>query len=198
MARAVSIGLIAFLTVLVGSDAVWAQPESSPTEQSLPATEEAPPEVVIAPPPMAAPPVKPSDVKPATPPKDQVALRPDDSTKRRTRQDIAILQALDKVTAETVRFEARVGQPVRYKTLVITVRACEQSADDEPQSDSMVYLNVESQPRAAPGKPTPAPREVFRGWMYASSPSLSALEHPVYDAWLITCRASRPESVAAR
>ncbi len=111
---------------------------------------------------------------------------------KRARYDVAILQALDKVTAETIRFEAPVGQPIRYKSLVFTVRACELSAPDEPAPDAMAYLTIDSQPKAVPGRPTPPARQVFRGWTYAASPGLNPVEHPVYDAWLITCRAASP------
>ncbi len=58
--------------------------------------------------------------------------------------------------------------------------------------DSAAYLTVDSQPKAAPGRSAPAARQVFRGWMFASSPGLNPLQHPVYDAWLISCRASAP------
>ena len=167
-------------------------------EPPLPATEEAPPAEVIAPAPIATPVVQASEVAPAAPPKGQVVQKPAESTQKRVRSGVAILQALDKVTAETVRFEARVGQPVRYKTLVITVRACEQAASDEPLEDSIAYISVESQPRVTVGKPTPPPRQVFKGWMYASSPGLNPLEHPVYDAWLITCRAATPVIASMR
>lgn len=160
-------------------------------DQPQPA-EEAPPVVVPVPAPVATPPVQASEVAPAAPPKAQVVEKPAESTIKRARYDVAILQALDKVTAETVRFEAAVGQPVRYKTLVFTVKACEQAAADEPQEDAIAYMTVDSQPRAAPGKPTPPARQAFKGWMYASSPGLNPLQHPVYDAWLITCRAAAP------
>lgn len=177
-------------------------PTSAPTPAApiapLPAVgqpqpaEEAPPAIVSAPAPVATPPVQASEVAPATPPKAQVVEKPTQSTIKRARYDVAIIQALDKVTAETVRFEAAVGQPVRYKTLVFTVKACEQAAADEPLEDTMAYMTVDSQPRAAPGKPTPPARQAFKGWMYASSPGLNPLQHPVYDAWLITCRAAAP------
>jgi hypothetical protein len=121
-----------------------------------------------------------------------VAARPAESVKKRERFDVAVLQAVDKVTAETIRFEAPVGQPVRYKSLILTVRACERTAADEPTEDSIAYLSVDSQPRAQSGRPTPGARQVFRGWIYASSPGLNGPEHPVYDAWLITCRTSTP------
>ena len=154
--------------------------------------EEAPPAVVEAPPPAVAPPIPPSEVTPAEPPARRVAARPAESVKKRERFDVAVLQAVDKVTAETIRFEAPVGQPVRYKSLILTVRACERTAADEPAEDSIAYLSVDSQPRTQAGRPTPGARQVFRGWIYASSPGLNGPEHPVYDAWLITCRTSTP------
>jgi len=137
-------------------------------------------------------------VAPAAPPKATAAQKPSEATARRTRYDIAIIQALDKVTAASVRFEAAVGRPVRYKSLIFTVKACERAAPDEAMEDSIAYLTVESQPKPAPGKPTPPPRQAFKGWMYASSPGLNPLQHPVYDAWLITCRATAPEASASR
>ena len=188
------LGLAGLAAGLTGAGLVAAQPapNSPPASPPSAGAEEAPPANVVAPPPVAAPPVASSDVQPAAPPRAQVAEKPAESVLKRARYDIAILQALDKVTAETVRFEAAVGQPVRYKTLVFTVRACEQAAEDEPQEDSIAYLTVESQPKPVSGRPTPPPRQVFKGWMYASSPGLHPLQHPVYDAWLITCRTNAP------
>src|SRR5690606_3545595 len=103
---------------------------------------------------------------------------------RRTRHPVAVIQALDKITAETMRFEVRVGgPPVRYKGLVFTVRACEASASDELTQDAVAYLEVRAQPRGL-NQQTPS-RQVFRGWMYASAPAVTPLEHPIYDAWVV-------------
>jgi hypothetical protein len=146
-------------------------------------------QVVAQPPPALQPPAAP-------PPKAQVEGKTVETPVRRTRYDVAVLQALDKVTADSVRFEAAVGRPVRYKSLVFTVKACERSAPDEAIDDSIVYLTVDSQPRPEPGKPAPPARQAFKGWMFASSPGLHPLEHPVYDAWLITCRATAPLNAA--
>ena len=168
-----------------------------PIAQPPPAREEAPPAQVAPPPPVAAPPIAAEEVEAAPPPKAQVAAKPAEAAKR-ARYDVAVIQALDKVSAESMRFEAAVGRPVRYKNLVFTVKACERSAADEAFEDAIAHVTVESQPRAAPGKPTPPPRQAFRGWMYASSPGLNPLEHPIYDAWLITCRAAAPVPTAAR
>ncbi len=154
--------------------------------------EEAPPVVVAAPAPVLAPAVPATEVAPAIPPEKQVVQKPVESTEGRPRFNRAVLQALDKVTAETFKFEVPVGSPIRYKTLVVTVKACEHSAADEPEEDSVAYLKVDSQPKAVPGKPALPSRQVFRGWMYASSPAINPLQHPVYDIWLISCRTDAP------
>lgn len=126
-------------------------------------------------------------------PKAQTAEKPAEPL-RRARAGGAIIQALDKVTAETLRFEAPIGQPIRYKSLVITVRACETTASDEATPDTAAYMTIDSQPMPLTGRAPPPPKQVFRGWMFASSPGLNPLEHPVYDAWLIACKASAPSS----
>ncbi|HEY0647684.1 DUF2155 domain-containing protein [Phenylobacterium sp.] len=171
------------------------EPPPAPTP-AAPA-EEAPPATVAPPAPAAVAPVDAKDVAPAVAPKEQVAEKPVEAPIRRNRYDIAVLQALDKVTAETLRFEARVNTPVRWKGLVFTVRACERSAPDEPIEDAIVYLTVDAQPRPQPGRPTPAPKQAFKGWMFAASPGLNPVEHATYDAWAISCRASAPVVAAA-
>lgn len=173
-----------------------AAPEAAPAPTG-PAAEEAPPATVAAPAPVAAAPVDAKDVAPAVAPKEQVAEKPVAAPIRRNRYDIAVIQALDKVTAETLRFEARVNTPVRWKGLVFTVRACERSAPDEPIEDAIVYLTIDAQPRPQPGRPTPAPKQAFKGWMFAASPSLNPVQHATYDAWAISCRASAPVVAAA-
>jgi hypothetical protein len=145
---------------------------------------------------VVVPPISEKDIEPA--PQAAAADEKPAPPARRERYDVAVLQALDKVTAETMVFEAPVGKPIRYKGLILTVRACERSTPEEPVEDSIAYLTIDSQPRAEPGMPAPPTRQVFKGWMYASSPGLHPLEHPVYDAWLINCRAAAPPAVASR
>lgn len=111
---------------------------------------------------------------------------------KRIRHGSAIIQALDKITAETIRFEAKVGVPVKYRGLVFTLRSCETTAADEPMNDAVAYLQVRSEPRTL--SETQVSREVFKGWMFASSPGLNPLEHPVYDAWVIACKAPAPST----
>ncbi|HYD26087.1 DUF2155 domain-containing protein [Brevundimonas sp.] len=108
---------------------------------------------------------------------------------RRQRRRVAIVEAVDKVTAETMRFEVEVGgRPVRFqKTLIFTARACELSAPDELVEDSIAYLEVSLQPRGV--LQTSEPRQIFRGWMFASAPAVNGLQHPIYDAWVVGCKA---------
>lgn len=108
------------------------------------------------------------------------------------RSPAAIVQALDKVTAETMRFEVPIGRRVRYKNLVFTVKACETTGLDDPQPQAAAYLIVESQPRPVPGHEPPPAKQVYKGWMFSTAPGLHPFEHPVYDAWLIACSASVP------
>lgn len=157
---------------------------------------EAPP--VQAPPLIEAPPLEIPDVKPAEklpeakkePPKPV----PPPPPMKRVRAPAAVLQAIDKVTARSIRFVAPVGKPVRYQNLIFTVRACEMSAPDEPREGAFAYVVVDSQPRQA-GRQG---RQVYRGWMFSNSPGLNPLEHPVYDAWLVSCSAAPPAVPAGK
>ncbi len=94
---------------------------------------------------------------------------------------MAVLQGLDKVTARVSTFEAPVGDTVRFGTLEIIARSCDKKPPEEPP-ESAVFLDVWE---VRPNEPA---LSVYRGWMFASSPALSAMEHPVYDVWVIDCK----------
>lgn len=157
------------------------------TSAPTPATSTAPAQAQSQPQVQPAPATKPTVTEPEKPAEPA----------KRARSSVAILQALDKVTTETMRFEAPVGQPIRYKTLVFTVRACETTTPDEDAPDSVAYVTVDTQPKALPGRVAPPGRQIYKGWMYANSPGLNPLQHPVYDAWLIACKTSAPVAPAA-
>ena len=145
--------------------------------------------------PVAAP------AKIATPVAEAAAPEPDGPPPpplKRPRFASAILQATDKITAETLRFEAKVGESVRYKGLIVTLRACETTAADDDTTDSMANLEILSQPQGVTGAAALPAHSVFKGWTFASSPSLHPLEHPLYDLWLISCRTSAPVGVAPK
>ncbi len=126
------------------------------------------------------------EAKPAAP--AQTVTEPATPPKRQRRR-IAIVQAIDKVTAESYRFEVAVGgRPVRFnQSLIFTARACEVSGSDERAPEAAAYLEVSIQPRGT-AQPVEA-RQIFRGWMFASAPAVSGLQHPVYDAWVVGCKA---------
>uniref|UniRef100_UPI0025DD02EF DUF2155 domain-containing protein n=1 Tax=uncultured Caulobacter sp. TaxID=158749 RepID=UPI0025DD02EF len=149
--------------------------------------------------PAAANPVPPASPKPGAvvTPKPTTPAKPVEPAKRQ-RYSVAIVQALDKVTTETMRFEVPVGQPIRYKTLIFTVRACETAAADEIAPETSAYVVIDTQPKAQAGRAAPPGRQVYKGWMYASTPGLHPLEHPVYDAWLIACKQSLPDAPPAK
>jgi hypothetical protein len=105
--------------------------------------------------------------------------------------DIAILQTLDKVTGRVRGLEAPVGQTVEFGPLSIVVRACRKRPPEEPP-ESSAFIEITER------KTAETVNEVFKGWMFASSPAVSALEHPVYDVWVIDCRASRTSAPASR
>ena len=100
---------------------------------------------------------------------------------------VAVLQGLNKVTARVSAIDAPVGRAVRFGTLEITAHTCHKAPPEEPP-ESAAFLEIRD---LKPGEP---PVELFVGWMFASSPALSALEHPVYDVWVIDCRISAPPS----
>src|SRR5579859_2491971 len=94
--------------------------------------------------------------------------------------DKAILQGMDKVSGRIVKFEAPVGQSVRFGTLEIIVRTCRKHPPEDPP-ESAAFIDIWEI------KTGEAAASLFRGWMFASSPALSALEHPVYDVWVADC-----------
>jgi hypothetical protein len=108
------------------------------------------------------------------------------------RSPAAVLQALDKVTLETIRFAAPVNQRVRYKTLVFTVKACESTGLDQAEPQFSAYVVIDSQPTPVAGQAPPPSKQVYHGWMFSNSPGLHPLQHPIYDAWLIACIAAIP------
>lgn len=92
-----------------------------------------------------------------------------------------ILGGLDKVAARTAKFEVNLKQKVFYNTLIVTALACKTRPPEEPP-ESAAFLEI--QERKSDG----TVQKVFSGWMFASSPALNALEHPVYDVWVVSCK----------
>ncbi len=93
---------------------------------------------------------------------------------------VAILQGLDKVTARISTIEAPLDERVAFGTLRITVRNCNKRPPEEfPETTAFLVILDEKRDETV--------SLIFSGWMFASSPALSALEHPVYDIWVKDC-----------
>lgn len=103
---------------------------------------------------------------------------------RPERSPAAIIGVLDKVTAETVRFEAPVGKRVRYRGMIFDTRACETWDPHGPHPRPSAWLVVQSEAALDGGLEAP---NVFEGWMFARAPAVHPFQHPVYDAWLEAC-----------
>ena len=93
----------------------------------------------------------------------------------------AELRALDKVTAKATTFKVKVGKPAKFGKIYMKVQTCRKPlAIDKVESAAFVQI-WEKPPNEEKSK------WAFSGWMFASSPSLSAMDHPIYDVWVIDC-----------
>ena len=188
-----------------GDNQTGADTGSSSSSASSPSSSEGPPGVPsISPPPEVTPPPAtnqttstekdngPSNSAPAKPAPPKPPPPPPPPPPVPLRSPAAVIQALDKVTAETMRFAVPVGKPIRYKNLVFVVKACETTGLGGTSPQASAYVVIDSAPLSSGGDVPPAPREVFKGWMFANSPGLHPFQHPIYDAWLISCMAASP------
>ncbi|MCZ2158414.1 DUF2155 domain-containing protein [Bartonella sp. 220] len=96
---------------------------------------------------------------------------------------IAVFAGLDKITGRTTRFEVSLGKVYRYGALQVMPRACYTSSKDEPtRTTGFIEVNEVTLDKKI--------RRIFTGWMFADSPGLNAVEHPIYDVWLKDCKQS--------
>ena len=94
----------------------------------------------------------------------------------------ARLQALDKITARISTIEVPVGTPQRFGSLQITIHACNARPPTmAPEHAALIAIRSVDHNNIITDMP------VFQGWMFASSPGLNALEHPVYDVSVLAC-----------
>lgn len=98
-------------------------------------------------------------------------------------RDVAVLQALDKITARVSEMTVKVGETAQFGRLLVKVEACRVRPPEEPP-EAAVFLEITDL-----GRREKQQILAFRGWMFASSPAVSAMEHPVYDIWLASCGA---------
>jgi hypothetical protein len=138
----------------------------------------------------AAPAVKPA----VTPPAADSAVAPDETAPPQNLANapgtILMLRGLDKITGRPTDISAPIGKPVQFATLTITARYCYSTpASETPETSA--FLQIEDH------RPDQGAKRVFSGWMYASSPGLNGMEHPLYDVWVINCSNGAPNTPVA-
>lgn len=117
---------------------------------------------------------------PAAEVQPQIPL-PDGAPAHMETKAMAVLQALDKVTGRVHVLNVVVDQPARFASLTLRVRSCRKSLpEDSPESAA--FLEIQDT------NPKGEKSTVFSGWMFASSPAVSAMEHPMFDVWVVECR----------
>ena len=101
-----------------------------------------------------------------------------------------LLRGLDKITGRPTNITAPIGKQVKFATLTITARFCYSTPASETP-ETAAFVQVEDH------RPDQAARKIFSGWMYASSPGLNGVEHPLYDVWVISCNNTVPTVTAS-
>lgn len=95
--------------------------------------------------------------------------------------NIITIQALNKITAKSYKYDVRVGDTIEFERLKITPLFCWTAAPDEvPENKALIKVFEK--------KIDKKEEKIFYGWMFSSSPGLSSLEHPMYDITLVECK----------
>jgi hypothetical protein len=117
---------------------------------------------------------QPAEVTPERPPDQRIA------------NPTAAFSGLDKITGRIFPFEAAIDETVQFGALQVTPRACYTRPPTEPQNTTgfveVDEITLDSKVR-----------RIFSGWMFAASPGLNAVEHAIYDVWLVDCKQGAPD-----
>ncbi|NEK13411.1 DUF2155 domain-containing protein [Rhizobium leguminosarum] len=101
----------------------------------------------------------------------------------RIENPVAVFSGLDKITGRITTFDVYVNETVQFGALQVTPKACYSRDQSEAQKiDGFVEVDEITLDRKI--------RRIFTGWMFAASPGLNAVEHPIYDVWLKDCKTS--------
>jgi hypothetical protein len=114
-------------------------------------------------------------------------VTPERAPEQRVANPTAVFSGLDKITGRIFPFEAAVNETVQFGALQVTPRACYTRPPTEPQNTTG-FVQVDE--ITLDGKM----RQIFNGWMFATSPGLNAVEHAIYDVWLVDCKQGPPDT----
>lgn len=144
-------------------------------------------------------PATPSDTPPSQPdaprdrrralPGETVAPAPDETViappRQRINNQTAVFSGLDKITGRIIAFDVAIDETVQFGALQVTPKVCYTRPPTEtPQTTTFVEVDEVTLGGEV--------RRVYNGWMFAASPGLSGVEHPVYDVWLTDCKQTAP------
>ena len=99
------------------------------------------------------------------------------------------LRSLDKITARTMTFDAKVGSTVKFGDIFIKIQSCRKPPPVEKE-EAAAFLQVWQVNKGMGNS-----NWVFSGWMFSSSPTLSAMDHSIYDVWVLDCLGKDPEEL---
>lgn len=153
--------------------------------QTYPQQPMVPPQRAVTAPPPANSSAPPPAAAEAPPPDDTVVERPTPHIDNRR----AVFAGLDKITGRTTAFDAAIGETVQFGALQVTPRACYTRPPTEA-TNTDAFVEVDEVTLQGEIK------RIFTGWMFASSPGLNAVEHPIYDVWLTGCESPIETSLA--
>jgi hypothetical protein len=115
--------------------------------------------------------------QPDAPPPDEIVEPPS----QRIPNKNALFSGLDKITGRVINFDTAIGETVQFGALQVTVRACYTRPPTET-ANTDAFVEVDEVTLQGEVK------RIFTGWMFAASPGLHAVEHPIYDVWLTDCK----------
>jgi hypothetical protein len=120
-------------------------------------------------------------------PTDEIVVAP---SPQRIVNPTAVFSGLDKITGRIISFDVAINETVQFGALQVTPRVCYSRPPTEtPRTDAFVTVDEVTLQGEV--------KRIFNGWMFASSPGLHAVEHPIYDVWLTDCKgATQPEVTA--
>jgi hypothetical protein len=114
-----------------------------------------------------------------------VCVGPGAASAEIVKNPIAVFAALDKVTGRISHLEVPINNTVEFGALKVTPRVCDtRPPTEQPRTASFVEVDEV--------KLTGEVQRIFTGWMFAESPGLHAVEHPVFDVWLTNCKTNAP------
>ena len=123
---------------------------------------------------------------PGQPPAEEVVVAP---PPQRIANPTAVFSGLDKISGRIISFDVAINETVQFGALQVTPRVCYSRPPTEtPNTDSFVEVDEVTLKGEI--------KRIFTGWMFAASPGLHAVEHPIYDVWLTECKGAPPPAVA--